>query len=420
MALVCPPISGHLNPTLALASELQRRGHQVALFGLVDAEPHVRAAGIEFIAIAAEELPRGTVASRMQVQGQLAGARAMRWILRCLLEEGLAHLRCLPDALRHWQPTAVLVDQVLHGATSAAQLAELPYLTLCNALPVHADPHVPPFATPWDHRTDLWGRFRNTLGLFLFFPLLRSYLQPLNRARHERGLPALSPWDMGESRIAMISQMPAVLEFPDRVMPDSFHFTGPWIRAGVRERIPFPFERLDGRPLVYASMGTLQNRILPVFHGIADACSGLEVQLVMALGARDASIPDGFPGDPIVVPMAPQLELLKRASLTITHAGLNTALETLMFGVPMVTLPVANDQPGVAARVRHHGAGELIPIRQLTRDRLRGAIGKVLQDPSYRQAARRLQSEMANLDGVCLASDIVEESLGRYLDSATR
>ena len=41
----------------------------------------------------------------------------------------------------------------------------------------------------------------------------------------------------------------------------------------------------------------------------------------------------------------PQLDLIKRASAVITHAGLNTVLESLSEGVPLVCIPLGNDQP---------------------------------------------------------------------------
>jgi zeaxanthin glucosyltransferase len=64
------------------------------------------------------------------------------------------------------------------------------------------------------------------------------------------------------------------------------------------------------------------------------------------------------PSNVIVVDQAPQIELLKRATLCITHAGLNTALESLAYGVPMVAIPIGYDQFGVAARIAYHGVGE--------------------------------------------------------------
>jgi UDP:flavonoid glycosyltransferase YjiC (YdhE family) len=94
------------------------------------------------------------------------------------------------------------------------------------------------------------------------------------------------------------------------------------------ERTVFPWQRLDGRPLIYTSMGTLRNRLQKIFETIAEACAGLDAQLVLSLGSRDDVPAGAFAGAPVVVPFAPQIDLLKRAALTITHAGLNTALES--------------------------------------------------------------------------------------------
>jgi MGT family glycosyltransferase len=163
---------------------------------------------------------------------------------------------------------------------------------------------------------------------------------------------------------------------------------------------------------VYASFGTLLER-KDLLEMIAAACADLEVQLV--LSARgDAAIPSAqFAGSPIVVAHAPQLELLKRAALCITHAGLNTVMESLSFGVPMVALPITNDQPAVAARVRRVGAGEVIPPGRATAVQLRGAIERVLHAPGYRQAAVQMQRSIAQAGGVRRAADIIETALPR-------
>lgn len=87
--------------------------------------------------------------------------------------------------------------------------------------------------------------------------------------------------------------------------------------------VEFPFDKLNGKPLIYASMGTLQNRLQYVFEYIAEACAELEAQLVISLGG--SAVPETLPklhGTPLVVKFAPQLELLQKASLVITHAGL--------------------------------------------------------------------------------------------------
>ena len=115
---------------------------------------------------------------------------------------------------------------------------------------------------------------------------------------------------------------------------------------------------------------------------------------------------------PVVVGYAPQLELIRRSALTISHGGLNTALESLARGVPMVVLPVAYDQPGVGARVEWSGVGRSIPVGRLTVARLRDAVSAVLGEPAYRERAGRLQSSIEAADGLNRAADVIESAFG--------
>lgn len=415
LGLMCPAISGHLNPALALASALRDRGHEVGFFGLADGEARVSTAGFEFRAIAADRLPIGTVPGWMKRQGELTGRAAMRWILQCLREESVAMMDQLGVELERWGAEGALIDQVSHGAVSVAQRQRLAYLTLCHALPVHADISVPPFSTTLPHRPGWRGRLRNAMWLASYAPVMAGYYRPLNLRRRRWGLPLLTPWSGSDSTLAVLSQVPAAFEFPGRRLPSHFHLTGPWIRPSTRGQQPFPYHRLDGRPMIYASMGTLQNRQMWVFRTMAEACAGLKAQLVIALGAADAEASADWAGDPIVVPYAPQTELIPRSSLVITHGGLNTTLEALSSGVPMVALPVTNDQPGVAARIRHHGVGDWLPLRTLDARRLREMVQRVLENPCYRQSARRLQMGIQDCAGLDRAADLVENTLhGRF------
>jgi MGT family glycosyltransferase len=160
-------------------------------------------------------------------------------------------------------------------------------------------------------------------------------------------------------------------------------------------------------------MGTLQNGILQTFRIIAEACAGLALQLVVSLGGgQDPALLGDLPGAPIVVGYAPQLELIQRSVLTISHGGLNTALESLAQGVPMVVLPVTYDQPGVGARVEWSGVGRSSPVGRLTVNRLREAVHTVLGSPVYREQARRLQSSIRTADGLNRAADLIEAAFG--------
>jgi MGT family glycosyltransferase len=159
-------------------------------------------------------------------------------------------------------------------------------------------------------------------------------------------------------------------------------------------------------------MGTLQNGSEHIFQTIAEACCGLDAQLVLSMGGRDPAQIGDLPGHPVVVRYAPQLQILKRAAAVITHAGLNTTLESLTEGVPLVAIPLGNDQPGVAARIAYHQAGVVIPLRKLRVNRLRGAIDAVLRQEIYRSRARRLQAAIQEANGLEMATDVIENSLG--------
>jgi zeaxanthin glucosyltransferase len=159
-------------------------------------------------------------------------------------------------------------------------------------------------------------------------------------------------------------------------------------------------------------MGTLMNQLESVFSIILEASENLHAQLVLTLGGNlDPESFSSAQGNPVIVKYAPQLEVLKRASLCITAAGLNTINEALANGVPLVAIPITNDQPAAAARIEWSGVGKSIPIKRLTVARLRAALEQVLADPSYRENARRLQKEIAGLHGLERGCEVIESVL---------
>ena len=253
---------------------------------------------------------------------------------------------------------------------------------------------------------------RNHAGFWLLRRLSAPIRRRINTFRRRQGLPPhRRPLDFSSS-LAQLSQLPAELDFPRAGLPDCFHYTGP-LRAPIEAAVvPFPDQRLTDDPLVYASLGTLQNQLPNVFEVIAEACVDLGVQLLITRGHRDAEpLPKPLPGDPLVVDFAPQRRLLQRTAVTITHAGLNTTLDSLAAGVPMVAIPITNDQPGVAARIAWVGAGEVVSLARLTAARLRGAVQRVLRHASYRERAATLRSAIESSGGVAAAAEIVVRAL---------
>jgi zeaxanthin glucosyltransferase len=118
------------------------------------------------------------------------------------------------------------------------------------------------------------------------------------------------------------------------------------------------------------------------------------------------------PNNAIIVKQAPQLELLKQTSVCITHAGLNTVLESLAQGVPQVAVPVTFDQPGVAARIAEKRTGVVTSLDKLSADHLSTLLNEVLNNSTYRDNSRKLQKAITEANGLSVAVDLIEESLG--------
>jgi MGT family glycosyltransferase len=171
---------------------------------------------------------------------------------------------------------------------------------------------------------------------------------------------------------------------------------------------------LTNKPLVYASLGTIVNGLDHVYRVILEAVGKFpEIQTVLSVGKNiNPDVLGQIPPNVIVVSEAPQIELLKRATLCITHAGLNTTLESLAQGVPMVAIPIGYDQPGVAARIAHHGVGEFVEVADLTADRLLELIQRVATNQDYRVKARYFRDVIARTRGLDVAAEIIEQSLG--------
>jgi zeaxanthin glucosyltransferase len=405
---------GHYYPLTALGRRLQSRGHEVVYFQVADLERPIRASGLQFRQIGREDFPPGSLRARDEELGKLEGLAALRCGLRGIERKAMMLFRDAPAAIRDEGVDSLIVDQIEMAGGTVAEHLGLPFVSVAAALPVNLDPSVPPVNLPWPHRTGVLARLRNWVGNAACEWTFSGVVRAINRQRRAWGLPAARGMNGAFSGLAQVAQLPAALELPGRRLPPGFHHTGPWTDAAGRAPVDFPWSRLDpGRPLAYASMGTLQNGILRTFRVIAEACSGLDLQLVISLGGgQGPALLGDLPGDPVVVGYAPQLELIRRSALTISHGGLNTVLESLALGVPMVVLPVTYDQPGVGARVEWSGVGQSIPAARLTVDRLRDAVRSVLGDPAYRERAGRLQSGIEAADGLNRAADVIEGAFG--------
>jgi zeaxanthin glucosyltransferase len=410
------PLSGHLNPMTALARRFQSRGNDVVFLGVPDAEPFARAAGLDFVPFGEQEFPAGSIADAFSPVAKLHGIEVVQFTLRelspSLLKVALEHL---PRTLAEAGIDALVIDKVYFYVELAAMHSGIPYVHVWNVLNLDLSGYSPacliglPFETTPEAR-EKYAETARTLG-----ESLAPIAEVAQAYAEELGVEVdWSNPDATLSPLAVLSQIPEEFDFPDIPWPAQFHYTGPYHDGAGRDPVAFPWEKLTGKPLIYASMGTLVNGLETVYRAILEATGPLpDVQVVLSVGNNvDVDGIGPIPSNAIVVRKAPQVELLQRASLCITHAGLNTALEALTQGVPMVAIPIGYDQPGVAARIAYHGAGEFIEVEDLSADRLSKLIQQVQTNPRYRFKARYFQKVIAKAHGLDTAAETIERAFG--------
>jgi zeaxanthin glucosyltransferase len=408
VAILCVPGIGHLNPAGALGRALKARGHLVTMFQVPIARARVKAADLQFKPLPSERA--GAAGSR------LSRARHRLSTLEDMQSQVIRVLTGAPRTLQEEEIELIVADQLDLAASSVAEHLRLPFAAVGLIPPLHLDPSVPPCIFGWRYSTSPLAYHRNRVGNAILSALVTPAFQIVNQQRRIWNLRPFRSVNDLFLRSPTIAQMPEMLEFPRRCPPVDLFYAGPFFDGRGEHHVEFPWERLTGQPLVYASMGTVRNGSIDIFRAIAEACARLDVQLALSLGGGEL-VPEALgplPGDPIVVHYAPQVQLLARASTVITHGGLNTTLEALMNGLPLVVIPFTDDQPGVAARIRWTGAGEVVSLRRVTATRIQLALQMVLERPHYRHAAERLQAAIAKTQGVEVAADLIEAiSLGR-------
>ncbi|MGO9109706.1 MAG: glycosyltransferase [Thermoguttaceae bacterium] len=417
-AIICPDLPGHLLPDGRIGVELAKRGHEVTLLSGFQAALLAEEMGLKHHELDTSGTPDGgtwgwllwKVFSAMGAGWIVGQRKVFRWHAWVMMNKVLPLLKDLRvDGL-------LLDNTVLAGGTVAERLG-VPYVTIWGSPPFLEDPLQPPAFTGWPYAPGLCGRLRNRAGYAGWRWFLAPTLHIINRFRKDWGLPRYRHVDQPHSPLAQISQLFPEFDYPRSRMPACFHYVGSLTADRPSSPAGFPWEKLDGRPLVFTTLGTVAdpaNR--PVYPKIAAACAGLNAQLVLARGKWTGEAAGGedwrdLPGDPLVVDYAPQLAILDRAALMITHCGMNSTLECISRGVPMVALPRSADQPGNAVRIQYAGAGLRGSFHHGTPEDLRNVIRRVLTDDSFRCRAQQLQAAMKAAGGAPRAAEICEQAL---------
>jgi MGT family glycosyltransferase len=404
-AFLSLPAHGHVNPSLPLVAELVRRGHSVTYLGTGAFRDALERTGARFH-------PYPDISydfTRPDANLVRLGA--------ALAEIGVALLPRILGPLRSLGLDCVLFDSMAPWGSWAARLLGLPSVSSTPTFAIHPAMNRSPGA--------LLDLARTALGGAGGFRRLRRAGRIL-RARY--GVGGVSFPEILGNRGDL-----ALVYTSRRFQPEahrfdaSVHFVGPTLPAPAREVDPL-LRELDracagGSPLVYVSLGTVFNERLDFLQACRDAFAGTEVQVLVAAGHKVRIADLGvLPPNVRVRPFVPQLEVLRRTRLFVTHGGMNSVNEGLALGVPLLLFPQMSEQAMVARRVEALGAGRILGRSSLRPPALRAASLAALQDPRLRERARWIGDSLAEAGGAAEASRLVAElaSAGRDVRRRSR
>jgi zeaxanthin glucosyltransferase len=402
-ALICPPFYSHVRVFEALAGALAARGHRATFVLNAGGERLLAQGGPGVVTTGPGENLDQIIQRAARPNGPLGILRTVADTAR--LTDALC--RDGPALLKGIGADAVIGDQMEPAAGLLAAHLGLPLVSLACALPVNTAPGVPLPFVGWPYDPSPAGLKRNRAGERVAGFLLRRQRRTIAEWAARFDLGRRATMEDCLSPLLQLSQCPEGFDFPRPPHP-RFHAVGPIRKAAAEAELPFRLH--PRRAFVFASLGTLQGHRLDVFKTIASACRRIDAQLLVAHCGGLSEAAAYSIGADFVTDFAPQAAVLARADACVTHGGMNTVLDALQAAVPLVVIPIAFDQPGIAARVVHHGVGRTVPRRGLTSAAVEAALRPLIERPEATARAAWLGREIAGAGGAALAARLIEDA----------
>ncbi len=384
------PAQGHINPTLPIIREMVQRGEQVICVNTEQMRAVHEATGAQFEAYpplqAIDTLINnsdGNLADNALELVKIA-EQIMPWVLGLLARE---------------KPDYVIFDSLASWAKQATEKLGIRAAGSISTF-VLAPGAMPP--VPLMSMLSMVGSI---------IPRLPEYWRVAGRMKRDFGVKgvgvagALS--SSGEINVVYTS---ALFQPGSDKLGSRFKFVGPSL-AERPSSDDFPFEAITRSPVIYISLGTINNDNLNFYRQCFEAFGSYDAQFILSVGKRtDIQALGAIPANFIVKNFVPQLVVLQRSDLFITHGGMNSVHEGLYYNVPLVVIPQQFEQSIVAQQVVKHGAGVTLadkpPFGQVTAADMRTAVDMVMKSRAqYHEKAVLLGESLRAAGGYQRAAD---------------
>lgn len=399
------PAYGHINPTLGIVQELAQRGEKVDYYCTEEFRHPIESAGVQF-----QPLPT------------TVSLRSTPSVKSYLIETSLEVLPILLKQLRRNPPSLLIFEATCIWGRLLGNLLELP--TVSTHTTFILPPSFLPPISPELLLAFLPARFFPVLSCLFPNADIYTILGKLRLVKKHRILwaqlrqqyPAQDlkindPYHLrGDLNIVFTSE---AFQIKRELIDDSYIFTG--LCCGKRPPAPdFPLADIEGKSVIYISLGTIFNENITFFKKCLQAFGHSHHLVVMVVNkSLDIRLLGEIPPNFIIRHYVPQLEILKHASVFITHGGMNSTMEALTHGVPLVVFPQGADQYMVAGRVQELGAGIWVKQKNIQPQKLRALVEKVMQDSEIRRSVERLGRSLVEAGGTQRAVDKILEFKNR-------
>ena len=220
---------------------------------------------------------------------KLSGDAGFAYTLQWVQDGCRAELEETPAVLERAGLDGLVVDQIHQGVSAVAMATGVPFVHVACTPLIDVTGVTPLWLFPWPHEDSEAARQRNRMGVDGFLKMANGLAALIVEYLDGYGIQVdRSDLYWRTSKLAYLTQMPAVLDFPADHLPAHFHRTGPFHDGAGREPVAFPWERLTGAPLIYASMGTLQTGQVDTFRAILAATERPGYQVVLSAGVNAA------------------------------------------------------------------------------------------------------------------------------------